>query len=186
MYTQADLRIHDTASGGECLFDSVRLVLESEGIHTNIQELRRLVASTVLDLQDAQATEAIVNWKMYYLSDLRQEFMHVHNVVRTDEPPNIVTVNDRRMIFSNMLSPNLYWGDEYALRIMEREFKVTFLVFRDTRHKPVYAVNHEPGWQFSHYILLFLAGCHYNPVSLNGKFLIDNSAVLERYDLLPK
>lgn len=168
---QPRLEIYHTEDRGDCLFDSVRIVLQSERIYTTNQELRRIVADTVLDLSDRDATSAIQLWKMSYMAGMAAEFQHVRNVVRQGEDPAMITINDRRLIFSNMLCPNLYWGDEYALRIMEREFHVVFLLFTDLRLKPVVPLDHEPNHQFTHYIMLYLSRIHYQPVSYGSRFL---------------
>lgn len=193
---------HPVPGDGDCLFHSVVFMLQtlsSDSFRKLVssltnrpirpdqpQELSRLlrfrVAARVLDEEDEDAKATIDVWQQLWADavkekslDMMAEMGHLANVM---QPASRV---DRRILFSNMLNAKMYWGDEFALRTLERLMRCTFIVFDDS-YKPVRRERTALGGRPLFVGLLLLRGMHYEPL-----YVTDGSAkrVLFRYEELP-
>lgn len=162
-----------TLGNGNCLFDSVRIALASIGYHYTLDRLRGCVAKRALDETDEEFNQALQVWSALANSgdpQLRSETMHVNGIARNPWP---WTSAQRSVVMKRMMSPAYYWGDEVAVRSLERALHVRFLVWHEDRqcamqpttHQEHFYVNNEPQ-SVDIYIVLLLSGgdwgAHYN------------------------
>lgn len=134
-------RLVRTAANGDCLFHSVRLcmmsVLGRPGAPTS-RQLREAVARTVLDRRDATAQVALVVWRDVLRDaiamgdrDLYLNYAHARALLRDHEP---FGQHARQAVYDAMCQSSIYWGDEYALKVLERITGMTLVVVgRETR-----------------------------------------------------
>lgn len=171
-------RVTPTTSNGNCLFESVMIALKSIGLDYSIQHLRNVVAYPILNPHNSQATDTLKVWIQLAQDalstkdrELLVEFSHVIPVFQIQNPND---AQIRQTIYSQMLK-NTFWGEEYALRILETQLQVNFLVIsieNKTKIIPHRLLHSEK--QYQYYILLLLtrnAGEHYEPISYSGQFI---------------
>ncbi|HEY9249649.1 MAG TPA: hypothetical protein VIO38_10975, partial [Rariglobus sp.] len=115
-----------TATNGDCLFHSVRLCLLSVARDPSraptSAQLREVVARTVLDPNDRAALAAMSTWRSVLLAsaaspDLARDYAHARALL-ADSPP--FALRTRRRVYEAMRDGGAYWGDDYALGVLER------------------------------------------------------------------
>jgi len=152
-----------TMGQGDCFFDSVRHILASIKIHSSIKELREIVAYPMLDQMDMKANVVLQTWlhllrdsvvesrNQQHLTELARELSFLWPVKDASWP---LTFRQRKLVFNGICSQQ-YWGDEYALRILESQ------PFVDNITSPVHHTQkHSP----THYAMLLLQDKHYCPI----------------------
>lgn len=173
-----------TVGNGDCLFDSVRKALESIGYHYTIGSLRACVANRALDETDEEFNEALQVWSALANGGdphIRSETMHVVGISKNPWPWSPV---QRTVVMKRMMSPNYYWGDEIAIRSLERALHARFLVWHQDLQCAMQPTTHQEHFYLNNerqtvdiYIVLMISGgdwgAHYNV--LGFKELLLNS-----------
>ena len=121
------IRVVRTAGNGDCLFHSVRLCLLSVMSRSRAPtsaQLREAVARTVLDRRDHRATAALGVWRDVLAgavalgdADVWRDYAHARALL-SDQPP--FERSSRRAVYDAMCQSDVYWGDDYALQVLER------------------------------------------------------------------
>ena len=169
-----NFRMYDIAPDGHCLFRTLQMILSSIGIDRTLYELRRVVADTVLDPKDEVTNETIKTWLELYKGAskekdhyLMNEYRHMY-VLRNAEWP--LNQSDRELLWQSMLTSQ-YWGEHHACRIMEEQTQMRLLVINGDLKRPSLVWYHSGQYKPTHYAVVYLSGQHYNPISINGRFI---------------
>lgn len=185
----------DVPGDGNCLFTSLSHVLLdrlargrrwAQGdferqVAAVARLLRSRVAARVLDAADAEADQVVATWHKLWKGAVREknaelqvEFRHMSNVGYP------LTALDRRILFRNMMRPAIYWGDEFALRSMERLLHCRLCVIDASLR----VIRREPGPpQQPHFVaFLLLRNQHYQPL----RTMPESRFAWEPADLPPK
>lgn len=181
-------RIHETVKDGDCLFDSVRQMLNSVKVHYPTNYLRRVVAESLLL---PQYYGVIETWYSLYKELLKENNVRMLNEYAFLQPLS----NAKDTIFSQstiwqvsqaMMNRGLYWGEEHALRVLEDQLQIRFLIFETTSSSSTrktlrlhYPLDHFTSSSTStttnkapsHYLILYLTHNHYQPISYDHKFV---------------
>lgn len=142
---------------GNCLFSSVaRILLDwldrcdagaagasalpaptGEDVRDVATYLRSLVATRVLDPGDVESEQMIETWRRLW-ADARRDgtadsaamLAELQHLDATIPPPEAgpLTLAQRRSLHRNMMRPQRYWGDEFALRTLEAALDGRFCV----------------------------------------------------------
>lgn len=157
-----------TTSNGDCLFHAVHLALLTplgREAYTSF-ELRHNVARTVLNERDAIALAAMHAWREALrlcgedqVLLLEYGFALPLSHLKNDRE---IDTHTRQKLFVNMLDPRIYWGDQYAICVLQRLLNVRIVVFEDGVQ--MRGVEDPPGFRPSWVILLELDGQHYRPI----------------------
>lgn len=163
-----------TPGDGNCLFSAVAQIVadrltQGRGVTQDqlagvTQFLRARVAERVLRERDAEVNETVASWYRLWRGALREkdrelmeEFKHMRNVGHP------LTALDRRVLFRNMMNAGVYWGEEFALRSLERTLRCRLCVidaaYKVIRREPA-ALSEEPLFVG----FLFLRHQHYEPL----------------------
>jgi hypothetical protein len=176
------LNIQPVPGDGDCLFYSVSHILnnrfssaERKSAIPKISELakylRSKVAMRVMDARDEESNAIISTWHKLWSDALREkdtelmmEMRHMQNVM---QPMSTI---DRKILFRNMLNPGIYWGDEFALKTMEKALGCIFVVVNDRfeivqREYTKSGVSPSTAKWIS---MLLLRGMHYEPLHDNS------------------
>lgn len=164
-----------TAADGNCLFDSVRIILQSLDMNYTVRHLRSVVAYQTLDTHDKQTTETIASWITLYRQgkaernfEMCQEYAHVEPVSNSRPP---LSIQDRKKLSREMMK-NTYWGDEHALRVLEERLCMRFLILHpdgSTQHPLDHRCS--AAWRPDHVAMLLLSQKHYQPISYEGRYV---------------
>lgn len=164
-----------TAANGDCLFDSVRIILQSLDMNYTVRHLRSVVAYQALDTHDKQTNETIASWIALYRqakaernSEMCTEYAHVEPVSNVRPP---LSIQDRKKLSREMMK-NSYWGDEHALRILEERLSMRFLILHpdgSTQHPLDHRCS--AAWRPDHVAMLILNQKHYQPISYDGRYV---------------
>jgi hypothetical protein len=165
-----------TANNGDCLFHSVHLCLMTvmgRKAYTTY-ELRLAVANTVMKEENRKITHILDSWRSLLAyankendSEIQRDYKHAEPLLR-DEPP--FSTSTRADLRDNMLDVGTYWGDEYAIQILERLMKIKFLILKRMKIgrrfvvRGQFGVNHQTSFEPLWYIILVLEGAHYMPI----------------------
>lgn len=151
--------IHDNEGAGDCFFAAIRDAYRRKGL--TVKVLRKMVA-------DAITQETFEDYKMINLmmiddrkpgDPIAQSFMD--NVNSLQEMKRAVLNND-------------YWGDELAIRIIQKALKIQLIIlykgaFKHGRYNNIIQCNtsNPSGDAFypRHYIILDYSGSHYQVVA---------------------
>lgn len=173
-----------TIDNGDCLFHSIHLFLLSvlhRGTYTTF-ELRHAVAKTVLDLGNKEALHAMEMWKLILQSaiengdkELQREYRHAFPLLKDVTPFEMVT---RTKLFQNMLNVSIYWGDQYAIQVLESKLNVQFLVLKKTIVANAETIRGQVGvdhsgnlqWAPNWFGIFVLDGNHYMPLVRKRNF----------------
>jgi hypothetical protein len=162
-----------TLGNGNCLFDSVRKALVSIGYNYTLDRLRACVAKRALDETDEEFNQSLQVWSALANTgdpQMRSETMHVYGISKKPWP---WTPAQRTVVMKRMMSPAHYWGDEVAVRSLERALHVRFLVWHEDRQCAMQPTTHQEHFYINDelqsvdiYIVLLLSGedlgAHYN------------------------
>ena len=160
---------------GSCFFKSLEYIMGAE-VWASFS-LRFLVARSVLEkdpIMDSQTTLTTVDlWKNQAEADPSGvEATLMDKVVGSDGLLN------RYQLFENMLDPRKYWGDQYAILVLESILLVRILVIL-SKEKASTAV-HDVQWYMDRdidlFVVLNLDREHYEP-------LPDCTTLLHRHEL---
>lgn len=170
---QEKLVKHATKSNGDCLFESIAIILKSTETHrnvANIRVLRDVVASTMLDPENDYILDV---WKEIFTSAvkeknfrLRDEFSHAQCLYGCPSP---YTDETRRQIYRAMRR-STYWGEQYALSVFEKQMHVRFIIFSKRNGQLILQSAHS-GNPENCFAMLLLEKRHYNPLSYLGQFV---------------
>lgn len=171
-----------TRANGDCLFDSVSHCLNSIGLSFSPHYLRQVVAYSILDVQSATAKNIVQQWYQLYHQlmspdgdkSLLREYAFMQPAHHQPLPLSLSTLS---LISRQMMQPALYWGEEYALRVFERQLQVRFLIWEQVEgnrfrlHTPLDHNDLRGDYRPTHYILLYLQQKHYQPLSYSGQYV---------------
>jgi hypothetical protein len=180
-HAMASFRLVRTVADGDCLFHSVHLCMlsvagERARVPTSAQ-LREAVARTALDRHDGRATAALESWRAALAAgdrDLCRDYAHARPLL-CDSPP--FSDRSRRRVYEAMRDRRVYWGDEYAIDVLERILGVRILVVspdRQGRCRGMLRYDADRGGGVlarrrrsgrAPFIVLALAGAHYKPLA---------------------
>jgi len=183
-------RIHESATNGDCLFDSLRLILHSMGLNYSAYYLRSVAARAILNPDDKLTRATLHSWHELYQAGAKakepiaREYAFMRAALHHSWPlPESVI----EQISSAMMDPDLYWGEQNALRLFEKQLQIRFLIFElvdDPRekirgvrlHSPL-DHSESPDYQPTHYMMLYLYHRHYKPVSYQNTFCFQPTAL---------
>lgn len=177
----SNIHIVHVPGDGDCLFTCVSIALASVGRNYTAQQLRKLVASRTLDKNDEQFNYTLQTWcdlaRAVALEKdelVKHEFAHIFYVAAKKPDVSKWTLHDRTQVFANMMSPQLYWGDEIAIDTLQRMLDIRFLIYdsvRRTAMKPM-PTSHKTTktqkkkktspFESPTFVVLELADSHYN------------------------
>lgn len=175
-----------TLGNGNCLFDSVRKALLSIGYNYSLDHLRACVAKRALDENDEEFNQSLQVWSVLANTgelEMRSETMHVNGISKKPWP---WTALQRTVVMKRMMSPAYYWGDEVAVRSLERALHVRFLVWHEDRQCAMCPTTHQEHFYVNNqlqnidiYIVLLLsggdAGAHYNVLGFRELIVDDKT-----------
>jgi hypothetical protein len=201
-----DFEIVVSAMDGDCLFDSVRQAMASEGSSVTVTMLREVVAREVIQ-ETPKAMETLKNWKMIYkearksLEDaqkieddpkkrkreiddaefLLKEFGHVSPIADSEE--ETISESDKKKMYQVMRTKG-YWGEAFALGVLENLLKFKFLIMDGDSSKAQTGEDHGEDFEPTHFLILVLRGMHYQPVKVktadgSWKFLLQEDEIPE-------
>jgi len=170
------MKLYEIAMDGNCLFKSLQVILASAGLQYSVEELRRVVADPVLNEQDQLTNNTIAMWLelvkgAYQENDqvLMNEYRHVAPLHQATWPLN---TQQRQVLWHQMLK-NSYWGEQHACRIFEEQTQMRILFIQGDNERPNLCWYHSKKFDPTHYVILYLNGQHYNPVSINDTFIFE-------------
>jgi len=174
--TISDLHVYESAANGDCFFSSIQTILSTLGIHRSIDQLRHIVARTVLDDKDEIINKTIRSWLQLYQEArkerdfvLAEEYKHMRGLENATYPLN---EEQRKLLYNNMMTP-LFWGESNSARIIEEATQMRLLIFNGDFKKPSLNWFHSTKFKPTHYCFLWLSGHHYMPVSWKNQFIYD-------------
>ncbi len=178
-----------TRGNGDCLFESVSVALSTamRGRPYTPTHLRKAVARTVTDASDRRASAALSAWRSMLEGAVRssddhddgemlRQVAHAYPLLFDADPPGPRT---RKEVSRLMLDPAVYWGDQYAVEVLERCLDVRIVVLvpsaweQGTREPSCEGacVRAMPSCWFDAggarrrwHLLLVLEGMHYSPL----------------------
>ncbi len=171
------MKVHPTMGNGNCLFDSFNIMLSSVKHPVDPQSLRKFVALTVMDEKDEKTNETIKSWleifkgivqEKHIDKSLYREYMFMKGLEHAHWP---FSLEQRTLLFNNMMNPSLYWGEQHAVRVLEEYFRIRMLVFCSDFQTSRLCWNYNSSYKPICYGVLLLSGQHYQPVSINRKFI---------------
>jgi hypothetical protein len=173
--------IYPTVQNGDCLFDSLRIMMASIGLHYSLPYLRSVVAQSILNLhRDKNVYHTVHGWYELFHSfvnsheqSMLQEYQFMQPTYRQPWPLSVHVLQD---LVKSMMVPKLYWGEEFALRTFEKQLQIRFFILEKVKgkgyrlHAPL-CHNDDVAYQPTHYLWLHLANRHYQPLSFQGQFV---------------
>lgn len=172
----AKFSLSETLKNGDSLFASVKIILESIGTFYTINHLRRVVAYPVLNTHDKETNDSIRTWLSLIQqakADKNKELMeHCSHLKPFQDAKYPLSPKQRKELYACLLKRS-YAGDEHALRVLESQLQVRFLVLDGTYCTARYPVVHAPERQFrpQYCAMLYAESGHYSPISYNGQFV---------------
>ena len=145
---------------GNCLFASV-IRLMDDVVTPN--SLREVVADEIRQPEHKDTLD--VWWALAPRGrgepSMSDELQHIPP--RTDE---VMDDDWVAQLQANMLNPMLYWGDEFALKVLERLYTARFVVLAKVGRRTTVSTgfDHGPDWVPTCAGLLYLSHNHYEPL----------------------
>jgi len=132
------------------------------------------VARTVLDA-DHFTQAALVAWMKMVEAGLGGEVPHAVGVYGAYvKQGNRLTQGNLHTLYTAMMDSSLYWGDEYAIQVIERAYRCCLLIYAPSGQRVGHHVtSHVP--QF--YIPLMYNGTHYAQMKHNGRSMLGEIVV---------
>jgi hypothetical protein len=165
---------HQSSLDGNCFFESVRMILETVGIHRTVDQLRHVVAKPVLDERNEIVNRTIHNWLELYQGawkeqdrSILEEYKHMAGMQEAKAPLN---AEERKLLYDMMLT-RVYWGEHHATRIIEEQTQMRFLIFCGDTQRPSLTWYHSTAFKPTHYCFLLLSRNHYVPVSFQDRYI---------------
>lgn len=168
---------------GDCLFDSIRIILQSIGLDYTLKHLRSVVAYPVLDVHDKETNATIDTWLALYKQackeknkKLHEEYKFISSLENAKIP---LSKKHREELYKAMMLPD-YWGDDHAIRILEERLNVRFLTLHDNGVGQ-FPLDHSKESRFNpeHIALLFQTQNCYMPLSYNSQYVFRRDTVPE-------
>lgn len=182
-FRDASLRCISVPGDGDCFFHTVlaiaKDVIQHEGEEDElvralqafcvaepftVDDLRRAVARRVLNLADAECTDAVRGWigifaeaKKENNASIMAEFDHVREV------HDDITPADRWVLFRAMCDKNRWWANEFALQTLERAIPLRFVVVDHTMNV-MFRERDLAGRSPGRVAIVMLHGQHYEPM----------------------
>ena len=156
-----DVKVYDVTADGDCLFHCVRKVLDDLNIQVTIKRLREIVARSVGDKEFTMLQSIYTMAERENETELMTDYGYMKYVTSVPEL--------RRAIMTRN-----YFGDEMAIRAIERAYPVKFMVIRMLEDNRIELsrrfsdeeVNDKPWFAM---LLLNLRAVHYELISYNDK-----------------
>lgn len=170
------MRTYQTKPDGNCLFESIHMILKSVGIHRTVKELRQIAAAPVLDENDQITNKIIREWleiaQSIFTTEDRDwqlviEYKHLFNLAKSSWPLS----RQQRLGLYNAMLDSSFWGEHHCLRVFEEQTQIRFLIIQDSTKAPILTWEHSTNFQQHSFSILFLRGQHYTPVSIDGRFV---------------
>lgn len=164
-----------SAGGGNCFFDSIRIILASTGHTISVRKLRQVVASSLLNPDDQRANAVLLEWARLYSEAVKErnialasEYIQMQPLFqRKGRVKFPLSQEDRTLVAHQLLKPT-YFGDEYALDVMERVLKAHIVVL-DGRGRVVRQLRQRR--RGNAVMFLRLMNIHYQPLHIGGRYL---------------
>ena len=164
-----------TPGDGDCLFYAVsRALRERRRATLSHIGVRQLVARTVLD-PDHFTQAALVSWMNMVEAGLGVEVPHAVGVYGAYLKQRKRLSNaDLHALYTAMMDSSKYWGDEYAIQVIERAYRCCLLIYApDGKRVGHHVTSHVP--QF--YIPLMYDGTHYSQLRYHGQSVLTEIVV---------
>lgn len=145
------LYLSPTLTQGDCEFDSVRQIINSENLGTQwtIEDLRELCAAEVKRIP---TSEIMIMRAAYDEDRVSEKWMR--------RLPLNLTISEYQNILSQAMKTNDFWGDQFTLNMMSFHLNIQFIVL-DLHCNIVHTTSAPFG---SHIGLLYREGLHYSPL----------------------
>lgn len=151
---------------GNCLFTCISKAMVSVRRNATVYQLRKMVASRALDRTDKQFNDTLQTWCDLARAALQNGETMAHELAHVSpvavRKPFVSKWNsvDRSLVYTNMMSPRKYWGDEIALDTLQRLLNVRFLVYNSALRTAMKPMPSSSSSQT--FIVLEISGQHYN------------------------
>jgi len=172
-------KVYSVLPDGNCLFSSLERILKScNDSHYTAKNFRHLVAYSVLDKKDSTANQVLKQWfdiagGSELDREIKTDFRHIVALQDKTWPPNEIT---RRWLYHYMRDNNMYWGEEYALCVLEKALQIQIIIINENGDLRDNRSNHwnedfKKNYRPTRFCLVRLKCRHYEPLSYNGIFL---------------
>lgn len=158
-----------TPGNGDCLFHAVAAALR-EGLRGTASHtaLRQLVARTVLQ-PDRAAAAALTTWMGMVEAGMGAEVPHALCVYGAYlRQGRRFTAADLHALYHSMMDSRRYWGDEYAIQVLERAYKCCLLIYAPDGTRMGHVTSHVPDF----YVPLLYDGGHYSQLRHCGRSVL--------------
>jgi len=168
-----------TKANGDCLFESLSIVLSRDtSVPYSTEYLRSVVARSILESTDERAMSALEHFHTMY-HQLKQSSVEYLFMKPSDHYPKWpLPLPIIQQISDNMMDRHLYWGEEYALRVFETQLQIRIFVLEVVPGRGVIfhtPLDHKVQYRPTHYLFLHLESRHYQPLLIEGKYLLQGT-----------
>lgn len=148
-------QIRPTRPDGNCLFESVSMSLQYiYNFRISIEQLRKIIARRVLDVNDSEATQVCLSWitlaneywkEMALRKNFKSrtnkaeeqtymEYTHLENIngVRDVRSNKDLTSNIRFQLYNNLLRSS-FWGETFCLSSLTKYLGIKFYIVDGSR-----------------------------------------------------
>lgn len=161
-----------------CLFDSIDTVLKSVSYNCSAQQLRDVVAHTIINNdKKKQVMNTICGWIEIVRDAIRSNDLRRIEQMRHVLPYSCRNLkdSDREAIYHEM-KKDTYWGDDFALEVLQQQLKLQFVVIdvlEDEKNSKLTYPNRTKWGNYnpSHCVFLLRNGFHIRPLSIHSKFI---------------
>lgn len=155
-------KIVSVPADGDCLFHSITMaVYEDVGSDITVDDLRQIVADNI----DEETFETLHT--IYKSAKKEKDYAIIADYMFMKD---VETIDDLRRVIATDRS---YWGDEMAVRILQEQLGISFLIF--TRQSGKIKLSQQYGEiaepYTGKYLMLMLETLHYSPIRHKGRFL---------------
>ena len=167
-------RAHDVPMDGSCLFHTLSKIMTERngGDMMSASFLRKAVAESIL-VSSPSANNALIVWyEMYKVNPFNSEVAHMTSAFKYDDPLS----EEARKAACSLMKTRVYFGDEYALGVLEKILNVKIIVVGkkdDAFVRLERTTNNET--QYPHVCYIKLENIHYEPISYRSKFLFSST-----------
>lgn len=166
-----------TQSNGNCLFHSLAIAFkELEDVTDDkIKYLRKMVADTILDQDNEEAKCVLLTWNMLYTMskiendyELVRHYEHMKCLEGVSED-DLLSDENRQKVHDEMMKP-VFWGEEYCLKVFEKELKLKFVIINSDKQK-IETTNNK--FNAHEIVLLYYSSNHYQIISYKNEYVFD-------------
>lgn len=155
--TPDSFKVYHTNANGHCFFESLSIPLNK-----SILDLRKIVAYS-LAKPNYTTNEIINTWRELEHSGLEcaRHMKCVHHI-----PLNKSLTRQNKVLVMKEMLTSKYWGDEYAIRVLQETFNIGICVIDDVAgvlRKPLEIQNPK------YIVILLYTGNHYDLVLYDNK-----------------